>query len=298
MDAKIFDYLYLKTKGYTDEQIALETNLSPEEIHRLNIELYDYLQEIYKERPKAANIGREFVRLTRYVYLNKSAQQEGYPRPDAIKARSGEMLSLPAVGLLKTNTPSFKEVMENRRTLRKYSQKDLSMDELSFLLYSSSWARDFQTNEKREITFRNVPSAGSRHPIETYIDARRVDGLKKGLYYYHPIKHCLILVEEGEGIQQKIYEACLRQEMIKNSNANFIFSAVPYRSSWRYGQRAYRYLYLDAGHIGQNLQLAAEAIGGGACMIGAFYDEAMDKCLGFDGIEEYVIYIATVGLRG
>lgn len=85
--------------------------------------------------------------------------------------------------------------------------------------------------------------------------------------------------------------------MVKNSAVTVILSTVPYRTSWRYGQRGYRYLYLDAGHVGQNIHLAAEALNAGACMIGAFQDEAMNDALGLDGSEEFVIYVATVGKK-
>jgi SagB-type dehydrogenase family enzyme len=85
--------------------------------------------------------------------------------------------------------------------------------------------------------------------------------------------------------------------MIQSSAVNFIYTAVPYRSCWRYGQRGYRYLYLDAGHIGQNLHLAAEAISAGACMIGAYMDEAMNEALKLDGIQEFVIYVSAVGKK-
>jgi len=181
--------------------------------------------------------------------------------------------------------------------LRKYSTVPLKQEELSFLLWASSWARDFRSTEHIELTFRNVPSAGSRHPLETFLDIRRVEGIKPGLYYYHPVKHCLVLDNNSPEIAAKIHEGCMFQEMIPQAAVNFIFSAVPYRTVWRYGQRGYRYLYLDAGHIGQNIHLAAEAIDAGACMIGAFLDEVMNEALGLDGIEEFVIYIASVGKK-
>lgn len=148
-----------------------------------------------------------------------------------------------------------------------------------------------------EITFRNVPSAGARHPFECQVLVRDVTGIKPGLYYYHPVKHCLVLINDDPATAEAIYEACMRQEMVKTAPATLILSAVPYRTSWRYGQRGYRYLYLDAGHVGQNIHLAAEAIGGCACMIGAYLDEAMNECVGVDGIQEFVIYIATVGKK-
>nr|MDK2850234.1 hypothetical protein [Candidatus Cloacimonadota bacterium] len=298
MEPRSFDYLYYKTRGYTDEEIHQETGLSLEEIKLLESTMKPLLEEISAERPKAKNIGSDFVRLTRYIYADKSDQERGIPRPDAIKARSGELFALPAVGKLDFSSMSLQQAITERRSLRKYSAEPISQEELSWLLYCSSWARDFRSNERMEITFRNVPSAGSRHPIETFVNIHRVTGLKPGLYYYHPIKHCLILIDESQEIQNLIFEACFRQEMFRTSAVNFIFTAVPYRTVWRYGQRGYRYLYLDAGHIGQNLHLASEAIGCGACMIGAFLDEALNDALRVDGNEEFVIYAATVGKKG
>lgn len=298
MEPRSFDYLYYKTRGYTDEEIHQETGLNLEEIKLLESTMKPLLEEISAERPKAKNIGSDFVRLTRYIYADKSDQERGIPRPDAIKARSGELFALPAVGKLDFSSMSLQQAITERRSLRKYSAEPISQEELSWLLYCSSWARDFRSNERMEITFRNVPSAGSRHPIETFVNIHRVTGLKPGLYYYHPIKHCLILIDESQEIQNLIFEACFRQEMFRTSAVNFIFTAVPYRTVWRYGQRGYRYLYLDAGHIGQNLHLASEAIGCGACMIGAFLDEALNDALRVDGNEEFVIYAATVGKKG
>ncbi|MCK9557348.1 MAG: SagB/ThcOx family dehydrogenase [Candidatus Cloacimonetes bacterium] len=297
MDSKTFDYLYYKTHGYTHEQICKESGMSTEELEVMESALRPVLAEIELDRPKAKNIGQDFVKLTRYVYAVQSDQQLGIPRPDAIKARSGELFALPAVGTLDFKDKSLQDMISQRRSLREYSEEPLSMEELSFLLYCSSWARDFRSNERMEITFRNVPSAGSRHPIECFLDVHRVSGIKNGLYYYHPIKHCLILMEEGAEVHQKIFEGCLRQEMVSKAAVNFILSAVPYRTSWRYGQRGYRYLYLDAGHIGQNLHLAAEAIGAGCCMIGAYLDEGLNSALNLDGFEEFVIYVAALGKK-
>jgi SagB-type dehydrogenase family enzyme len=297
MDPRTFDYLYFKTRGYSNEDIHQESGLSMEEIELLENAMQPLLQEIEAARPQAETIGPDFVRLTRYIYADKSDQECGLTRPDAINARSGELFSLPAVGTLDYRQISLQDAIVQRRSLRKYSEAELSLEELSFLLYCSSWARDFRSTERMEITFRNVPSAGSRHPIETFVDIHRVAGLKPGLYYYHPIKHCLILIDESPEIQTKIFEGCFRQEMIRSSAVNFIYTAVPYRTSWRYGQRGYRYLYLDAGHIGQNLHLAAEAIDSGACMIGAYLDEGMNDALKIDGIKEFVIYIAAVGKK-
>ena len=297
MDMKTFGYLYYKTRGYSPEDIIKQAGISEEDFEFLEKNLQDVLKEIEMLRPVAENIGQDFVRLTRYIYERESDQTLGVPRPDAIKVRSGEIISLPAIGTLKMPEMPLAKAIEQRRSVRKYSAVPLKQEELSFLLWASSWAKDFRSTEQMEITFRNVPSAGSRHPLETFLDIRRVEGIKPGLYYYHPVKHCLILYDNSPEIATKIYEGCMFQEMIPTAAVNFILTAVPYRTVWRYGQRGYRYLYLDAGHIGQNIHLAAEAIDAGACMIGAFLDEAMNDAIGLDGIDEFVIYIASVGKK-
>jgi len=297
MDMKTFGYLYYKTRGYSRDDIIRQAEINAEDFEFFEHNLQDILKEIENLRPVAENIGQDFVRLTRYIYERESDQTLGVPRPDAIKVRSGEIISLPAIGTLKMPEMPLAKAIEQRRSVRKYSAVPLKQEELSFLLWASSWARDFRSTEQMEITFRNVPSAGSRHPLETFLDIRRVEGIKPGLYYYHPVKHCLILYDDSPEIATKIYEGCMFQEMIPTAAVNFILTAVPYRTVWRYGQRGYRYLYLDAGHIGQNIHLAAEAIDAGACMIGAFLDEAMNDAIGLDGIDEFVIYIASVGKK-
>ena len=297
MDMKTFGYLYYKTRGYSRDDIIRQAEINAEDFEFFEHNLQDILKEIENLRPVAENIGQDFVRLTRYIYERESDQTLGVPRPDAIKVRSGEIISLPAIGTLKMPEMPLAKAIEQRRSVRKYSAVPLKQEELSFLLWASSWAKDFRSTEQMEITFRNVPSAGSRHPLETFLDIRRVEGIKPGLYYYHPVKHCLILYDNSPEIATKIYEGCMFQEMIPTAAVNFILTAVPYRTVWRYGQRGYRYLYLDAGHIGQNIHLAAEAIDAGACMIGAFLDEAMNDAIGLDGIDEFVIYIASVGKK-
>jgi len=294
---KTFGYLYYKARGYEQEAILREAELNEEEYYFFEKNLSSVLAEIEESRPQAEKIGADFIRLTRYIYERESDQAQNVARPDAVKVRAGELVSLPAIGKIEMPEMSLHKAIEQRRSLRKYSAQALSMDELSFLLWASSWARDFRSNERMEITLRNVPSAGARHPLETYVDVRNVEGINAGLYYYHPIKHCLVLLDASEAKAQQIFEGCMRQEMLKTAAVNFILSAVPYRTVWRYGQRGYRYLYLDAGHVGQNMHLAAEAIGGGACMIGAYLDEAMNEALGLDGMEEFVIYIASVGKK-
>jgi len=79
------------------------------------------------------------------------------------------------------------------------------------------------------------------------------------------------------------------------AQVTFLWSALVERAKWKYEQRAYRYIYLDAGHIAQNLYLAGEALDLGVCAIAAFFDDEVNRLIGLDGIEETILYMAAVG---
>ena len=297
MDQKTFEFLYYRTRGASREEIIREAGISGAEYDMMEQSLAATLLELQADHPRAATIGRDFVKLTRYLYQDRSDQELGMPRPDAVKPRAGEIVALPAVDRITQPEITLHQAISQRRSTRQYAETPLSAEELSFLLWATSWAKDFRSGENNEFTRRNVPSAGSRHPFECHLLINNVVGIKPGLHYYHPLKHCLIRLEKPDTIAQDICSGCLGQEMVVKGAVILILSAVPYRTAWRYQQRSYRYLYLDAGHWGQNVHLAAEAVGAGACMIGAFQDEAMNDCLGLDGVEEFVIYISAVGKK-
>jgi SagB-type dehydrogenase family enzyme len=144
---------------------------------------------------------------------------------------------------------------------------------------------------------RTVPSAGARHAFETYLLLNNVEGLPPGLYRYLAIERRLLQLNLDPTMADQITDACWRQRMVKKSAVTFIWVAIKYRMVWRYGERGYRYLHLDAGHVCQNLYLAAEAIDCGVCAIAAFQDEELNRLLELDGEEEFAIYLATVGKK-
>jgi SagB-type dehydrogenase family enzyme len=157
--------------------------------------------------------------------------------------------------------------------------------------------KEVKESAKNSVTFRTVPSAGARHPFETYLYINRVEGIKPGLYFYNALKHILVLLDSNPETLDKLWIACQRQNMVKTASVNFIWSAIPNRTVWRYTARSWRYLHLDAGHVCQNLYLAGESINCGVCGIGAFIDEFINDYLGFDGESEFVIYLAALGKK-
>jgi SagB-type dehydrogenase family enzyme len=146
-------------------------------------------------------------------------------------------------------------------------------------------------------TLRTVPSAGARHAFETVLLVNNVVGLEPGLYRYLAISHQLLKITTEAGLADQLTDACWEQTQIKTSAVTFFWVAVVYRMAWRYVERGYRYLHLDAGHVCQNLYLSAEAIGAGVCAIAAFQDEQLNELLDLDGAEQFVVYLATVGKR-
>lgn len=238
-------------------------------------------------------IGKEFIEKTKFQYAERSDQSLGYPQPPLQSEFEGDrtIFDLPEPETIQVDKVDLREAIENRTSTRNYLLEAISLEELSYLLWCTQGVRQI----KSSVTFRTVPSAGARHALETYILVNNVEGLESGLYYFLPIDHKLVQIQAGEHIAGDIKTACLEQPFVINSAVTFIWTAVPYRMEWRYGERGYRYLHLDAGHVCQNLYLSAQSVGCGVCAIAAFLDDNMNALLRIDGEKEFTIYIATVG---
>lgn len=241
--------------------------------------------------------GYEFVELTKYPNISESDQRQGKPQPSyEIPLEEGKpLIDLPDPGKIDLGTYDLRKAIEERRSLRRYSEDSLSLEELSYLLWLTQGVK--KVDEKRHVVWRTVPSAGCRHPFETYLSVNRVEGLKPGLYRFAASQHKLVALDLDETFNDRLTEACMNQRQVLTSAVTFIWAAVPYRTVWRYSERSYRYLYLDAGHIGQNLHLAAESIKCGMCAIGAYDDDGADTLLGFTPPEMFVIYMASLGRK-
>ncbi|HSW36357.1 MAG TPA: SagB/ThcOx family dehydrogenase, partial [Candidatus Limnocylindrales bacterium] len=161
---------------------------------------------------------------------------------------------------------------------------------LSLLL----WAAQGITRATEFYQFRTAPSAGGLYPVETYCVINRVKNLKPGVYHYEAPSHTLTLLKTGN-FGQQLAEAALGQTMLRQASVVFVWSAVVERAKWKYDQRAYRYIYLDAGHIAQNTALAAVSCKLGSCQIGAFFDDEVNKIIGIDGDAETTIYMTAIG---
>jgi SagB-type dehydrogenase family enzyme len=186
--------------------------------------------------------------------------------------------------------PPLWEIIQERRSLRTYREHPITSEQLSQLL----WATQGTTKQIQQYQFRAAPSAGALYPIETYLAVNRVEDLEPGIYHYDAVAGVLQLLKEGAP-GPRTAAAALDQGMAETAAVVFIWTAIPERSKWKYLERGYRYIYLDAGHIAQNLYLAATGLGLGCCGIGALYDEEVNDLVGVDGTTETAVYMCTVG---
>jgi len=188
---------------------------------------------------------------------------------------------------------SLWEAISKRRSFREFSNRPLSLSELSQLV----WATQGVTARAWGHEFRAAPSAGALYPIETYILVNRVEGISAGVYHYE-VKGAQLDLLKGGNLGPSLSRAGLGQELLETAAAVFVWTAVVERSKWKYRERGYRYIYMDVGHIGQNLYLAASALNLGCCTVGAFFDEEVDAIVGVNGREEISVYMGAVGKTG
>ncbi|MHA2006230.1 MAG: SagB/ThcOx family dehydrogenase [Promethearchaeota archaeon] len=186
----------------------------------------------------------------------------------------------------------FWDIIRKRHTSRSFSIKPISIMDLGLLLFGMSGLTRVFPN----FAFRTVPSAGARFPIEIYPIVNKVSEVEKGVYHYDMQNHDLVLLKGGD-FRKSFTNASYGQRMVSKSAVIFVMTAMIDRTRNTYGERSYRYIYLDCGHIGQNLYLAAEALGLNTCVIGRYYDDEINDLLDLDENEEFAIYMAVVGKR-
>jgi SagB-type dehydrogenase family enzyme len=241
--------------------------------------------------------GKDYMISSRYSTLPPSAQSQGEPQPplELPIPAGAKIIPLPKPQDMNLPPQDLLALIEKRRTIRQYKEEPLALEELSFLLWAS---QGVERVSRRPVTMRTVPSAGARHAFETYLLVNRVNGLQPGFYRFAAIDHALVEVSLDPEWNPRLTHACLDQNQVATSAVTFFWVAVLERMYWRYNERSYRYLHLDAGHVCQNLYFAAEALNCGVCAIAAFDDELLNNALGVDGETQFAIYAASLGKRG
>jgi SagB-type dehydrogenase family enzyme len=175
--------------------------------------------------------------------------------------------------------PALHEALAARRSVREFSARAVSWDDIGQLLWAAQGERPGEGT-------RTAPSAGATYPLELYV------ATAGGLFHYRPGRHDLIRVRSDD-VRGDVRRAAGGQDAI-DAPVLFIVSAVPARTAARYGDRAMRYVHIEVGHAAQNLLLEAATLGLGAVPVGAFSDAELHRSLGFPS-DQVVLYIVPVG---
>ena len=239
---------------------------------------------------------KEFINKTKLSNMGMSGREDGMIKPDFEQNPEGEFdkIILPSADSSSFSIMDVVEAIEKRESIRDYSSIPMSINELSLLLWCTQGVKRIIPNV---VALRNVPSAGARNAFETFLLINNVDGLESGLYKYVALEHVLLKLDLNKDLSEKFTLACDEQDHVKNSNVTFIWTAVPDRMTWSYAERSYRYLFIDAGHVCQNLYLVAEKLNLGVCAVGHYDDDTMNSMLNIDGEKQFTIYVATVGKK-
>lgn len=189
----------------------------------------------------------------------------------------------------KHSQTSLEEAIALRRSVREFTGAPISLDHLSQILWAAQGITD--TIAK----FRSAPSAGALYPLEIYIVASNVFGLPKGIFKYRPNGHELVKIKEGDFLSELMKEA-LWQGWIAQSSVVLVYTAIYERTTWKYGERGRRYVYMEVGHSAQNVCLQVESLGLGTTTVGAFNDDGVKKIIGMEK-NEIPLYLLPIGVK-
>ena len=246
-----------------------------------------------ENKDKTSFYGETFQQKSKNVRgVERAASMSDRKQPDLYKTYQNALSRITLPEPQFSDDIKLWDTIKNRNSTRAFSNNPISLMDLSLLLFAISGL----TRKFPKFAFRTVPSAGGLFPVETYAVVNNVSDLNQGIYHYDIENHALECLKEGD-FKKELSNACYGQRMVAKSAVNFIWTAVIERNRETYKERAYRYIYLDGGHIGQNFYLAAEALGLNACVVGAYYDDDINEFLDLDENIQFAIYMGVVGKK-
>jgi SagB-type dehydrogenase family enzyme len=238
--------------------------------------------ELYHENSKISRfdtpISNAFV-TKRMQEISESLDYEAYP---VVRL---PMPKVPAA-------MSVQEAILSRRTARELRARPMSFDAVATLLSLAYGITNRDTLYIRP--FRAAPSGGALYPLDLFIYTIHVNELEPGLYHYNPTRHELRLVREGD-LSRMISDALLQPSTPHEASLIVFLAGFFERSTFKYGERGYRFVLLEAGHVAQNINLVAVALGLGCRNIGGFFDRQMDDLLQLDGCNQSTLYLIAIG---
>jgi len=240
------------------------------------------------------NIGNEFIRGTRYPDYSTVDLVLRVPQPphELPAGKEKTVIKLPSPKKFKVPEISVRKAIESYEPVGFFSRSSITLKELPFLLWCT---QGFRRVVAETIQLRNIPSSGSRYPLETYFVASDVEGHETGLYRYLPKFNSIVAERIDSGLMLEMSTASMNFRIMTRAAVTFLWVAVPYRSTWALGNRGYRSIFIEAGHACQNLIVAAAGLGYEVFPTDMFHDDLMTKLAGLDPESQWPVYLAAVG---
>jgi SagB-type dehydrogenase family enzyme len=243
------------------------------------------------------NVGKDFIKGTQYPDYSTVDLVLRVPEPPhELPVKEGQtIIKLPSPKKIRIKDFPVRNAIEGWEPVGFFSRSKITIKELSYLLWCT---QGFKKIVAETIQLRNVPSSGSRYPLETYFVANEVEGLEIGLYRYLPRSHSIVAERIDSGLILEMSTASMNFRIMTRAAITFLWVAVPYRSVWALGNRGYRSCLIEAGHVCQNLIMAAANLGYQVFPTDMFQDEQMSRLAGLDPDTQWPVYLAAVGSVG
>lgn len=240
--------------------------------------------------------GIEFLEKTKYPDFSTVDMILRIPEPakELPVPADAQVIKLPSPKHIKVMDIAVREAIENWERPGFFSRSSITLNELSFLLWCIQGVRKTQGDAPKP---RNVPSSSFRYPIETFFVAGEIDGLKTGLYRYLPLSHQIVVERLDSDIPFAMGTASMNFNLITRAAVTFLWVGIPYRSTWALGNRGYRSVLIEAGHICQALIMASSCIGCDVQPIDLFHDEMMINLVNLDPKSQWPVMVGAVGRR-
>jgi SagB-type dehydrogenase family enzyme len=181
-----------------------------------------------------------------------------------------------------------------RQSVRHFNGQALSLEHLATLLHASYGITGYREAQSQSHPRRTVPSGGGLYPLEVYALVLHVEGLAAGAYHYEAYSHALEQLRLGD-LHQALWQALLYEELTVGPAVMLVISGLCRRPRFKYGERGYRLLMKELGHVAQNVCLTATALGLGACPVDGFVEDRLNDVLGLDGVDETALYLLVLG---
>ncbi len=240
------------------------------------------------------HIGKDFIEGTQYPDYSTVDLVLRVPEPPhELPVKKGqEVIRLPSPKKFKVPDIPVRQAIESYEPVGFFSRSAMMLKDLSYLLWCM---QGFRKTVAGTIQLRNIPSSGSRYPLETYFVASDVEGLKTGLYRYLPKSHSIVAERIDSDLILEMSTASMNFKIMTRAAITFLWVAVPYRATWALGNRGCRSIFIEAGHTCQNLILAAANLGYEVFPTDMFHDDLIAKLADLDPETQWPIYLAAVG---